>query len=271
MDEKTPREQKDDIQPASGAAIPPMTPVYEASPPKTSGLAIASLVVGIISFLTCGVTSIIGLVMGIIALAQINRNKESKAGLGLAIAGVVTSGVAMGLILPMMAAVMFPVFAKAREAARTTACLSNVKQLGLAMQMYASENDDHLPPSASWTEAASPYIKSARGLWRCPSAHTQEPCYAMNWKLNKADINTLPRPQDTVMIFESVPGRNQVGGIELLPSPPRHLGMENLGFADGHVRSFRVRELTASMWDLKHPGTPASEQPFDMGPAQPVR
>lgn len=266
MDEKTPREQKDDIQPASGAAIPPMTPVYEASPPKTSGLAIASLVVGIISFLTCGVTSIIGLVMGIIALAQINRNKESKAGLGLAIAGVVTSGVAMGLILPM-AVMMF----KARETARTTACLSNVEGLGFAMRMYASENDDHLPPSASWTEAVPCIIKSVRGVWRCPSAHTQEPGYAMNWKLNKADINTLPYPQDTVMSFDSVPGLNQVGGIELLPSPPRHLGMENLGFADGHVRSFRVRELTASMWDLKHPGTPASEQPFDMGPPQPVR
>lgn len=270
MDENTPHEPKKDPEPPSGAAIPPMTPAYEASPPKTSGLAIASLVVGIISFLTFGITSIIGLVMGIIALAQINRNKESKAGLGLAIAGVVTSGAAMILILPM-AAIMFPVFAKAREQARTAWCLSNVKQLGLAMQMYASENDDHLPPSASWTEAASPYIKSARGVWRCPSAHTQEPCYAMNWKLNKADINTLPRPQDTVMIFESVPGRNQVGGIELLPSPLRHDGRENLGFADGHVRAFMVRELTASMWDLKHPGTPASEQPFDMGPPQPVR
>ncbi|MHB0999994.1 MAG: type II secretion system protein [Armatimonadota bacterium] len=48
-------------------------------------------------------------------------------------------------IIAILAAILFPVFAKAREAARATACLSNCKQLGTALQMYMQENDGKVP------------------------------------------------------------------------------------------------------------------------------
>lgn len=48
-------------------------------------------------------------------------------------------------IIAILAAILFPVFAKAREAARSTACLSNMKQLGTALQMYMNENDMLVP------------------------------------------------------------------------------------------------------------------------------
>ncbi|MHB1001882.1 MAG: type II secretion system protein [Armatimonadota bacterium] len=48
-------------------------------------------------------------------------------------------------IIAILAAILFPVFAKAREAARGTSCLSNMKQLGTAFQMYCGENDNVLP------------------------------------------------------------------------------------------------------------------------------
>ena len=54
-------------------------------------------------------------------------------------------------IIAILAAILFPVFAKAREKARQTSCLSNMKQLGLGWQMYSSDYDEkvvatHQPP-----------------------------------------------------------------------------------------------------------------------------
>ena len=48
-------------------------------------------------------------------------------------------------IIAILAAILFPVFARARESARTSACNSNLRQLGLAAHMYASDYDEWLP------------------------------------------------------------------------------------------------------------------------------
>src|SRR5579862_4993311 len=48
-------------------------------------------------------------------------------------------------IIAILAAILFPVFAQAKEAAKKTACLSNSKQLGLAMMMYCNDNEDTMP------------------------------------------------------------------------------------------------------------------------------
>ena len=55
-------------------------------------------------------------------------------------------------IIAILAAILFPVFAQAREKARGAACLSNVKQLGLALQMYAQDYDETLPNNAQDTD-----------------------------------------------------------------------------------------------------------------------
>ena len=48
-------------------------------------------------------------------------------------------------IIAILAAVLFPVFAQAREKARQAACLSNLKQIGMGLQMYAQDHDETLP------------------------------------------------------------------------------------------------------------------------------
>ncbi|HZP84497.1 MAG TPA: DUF1559 domain-containing protein [Chthonomonadaceae bacterium] len=74
-------------------------------------------------------------------------------------------------IIAILAAILFPVFAQAREAARKTACLSNMKQLSLGWLMYAQDYDETYPMSAQcspgcpepmvfWTELVDPYVKS---------------------------------------------------------------------------------------------------------------
>src|SRR5436190_17846817 len=52
-------------------------------------------------------------------------------------------------VIAVLAAILFPVFAQAREAARATACLSNEKQIGQALMMYLQDNDETLP-AADW-------------------------------------------------------------------------------------------------------------------------
>jgi prepilin-type N-terminal cleavage/methylation domain-containing protein/prepilin-type processing-associated H-X9-DG protein len=93
-------------------------------------------------------------------------------------------------IIAILAAILFPVFARAREKARQTSCLSNMKQLGLGFMMYAQDYDETLPgisfnatganPGAVWPNTASggwpalfqgpmqSYLKNAQVL-QCPS------------------------------------------------------------------------------------------------------
>jgi prepilin-type N-terminal cleavage/methylation domain-containing protein/prepilin-type processing-associated H-X9-DG protein len=85
-------------------------------------------------------------------------------------------------IIAILAAILFPVFAQAREKARQTSCLSNLRQLATGMAMYAEDSDGLYPPAAarpsrqvsnffqmSWMSLLQPYTKSL-GIYVCPSS-----------------------------------------------------------------------------------------------------
>ncbi len=71
-------------------------------------------------------------------------------------------------IIAILAAILFPVFAKAREKARQTACLNNMKQLGLGLMQYVQDYDEAYPSGFPWTEQIAPYVKST-AVFVCPS------------------------------------------------------------------------------------------------------
>ncbi len=77
-------------------------------------------------------------------------------------------------IIAILAAILFPVFAQAKEAAKKTQDLSNCRQLGVAFLMYANDFDDYFPLSSfpvkenTWTTQVQPYIKN-RAIYRSPS------------------------------------------------------------------------------------------------------
>jgi prepilin-type N-terminal cleavage/methylation domain-containing protein/prepilin-type processing-associated H-X9-DG protein len=78
-------------------------------------------------------------------------------------------------IIAILAAILFPVFAKAREKARTTTCLSNCKQIGLGIIQYVQDFDEHFPYSQYNNDGGpalgslvEPYVKNGQ-VWRCPS------------------------------------------------------------------------------------------------------
>ena len=211
----------------------PAEPAPPSSPPRTSGLAVASLILGILGGLV--ITGLLGLIFGIMALVQIGRSHGRLRGQGLAIAGTVISGLAL-LCIPILAAMVFPVFMKARSSAHKMTCLSNVKNISLALQMYMSDNDDRLIAADDWCGDLEEYVRNY-DVFVCPVAGDLDCAYAYNSDLSGADLSFFSDPMSTVAIFESDLGWNASGlPQDILPSEPRHLGGDNYGFLDGHAQ-----------------------------------
>ncbi len=84
-------------------------------------------------------------------------------------------------IIAILAAILFPVFARAREAARASSCVNNLKQINLAVMQYTQDYDEVLPimnaiasappvaGESGWVNAVAPYIKNTQ-VFKCPSA-----------------------------------------------------------------------------------------------------
>jgi prepilin-type N-terminal cleavage/methylation domain-containing protein/prepilin-type processing-associated H-X9-DG protein len=115
-------------------------------------------------------------------------------------------------IIAILAAILFPVFAQAREKARAATCLSNLKQIGLASMMYVQDYDEVIVPSwwgvgPSWSgytypgnqrfqDGLSPYVKST-ALFTCPSDANKVPYLptSPNSKEGDADFyNSISSP-----------------------------------------------------------------------------
>ncbi len=78
-------------------------------------------------------------------------------------------------IIAILAAILFPVFARARENARRSSCSSNIKQIGLGFQQYLQDYDEKFPQAvagttnaAGWAIQMQPYLKSSQ-IFQCPS------------------------------------------------------------------------------------------------------
>lgn len=81
-------------------------------------------------------------------------------------------------IIAILAAILFPVFTQAREKARQTTCISNLKQLGIALAMYSQDYDETMMVAQArtlrWPQLLSPYVK-LRAFVFCPSADYSQP------------------------------------------------------------------------------------------------
>ena len=133
-------------------------------------------------------------------------------------------------IISILAAILFPVFARARENARRASCMSNVKQMGLGVMMYVQDYDEKYPPSYIpapgptpdgqstywsstlwlWQQIIYPYTKSSQ-IYRCPSStYTGPALFVGNYGVNSSVIAASPvsmamvsSAASTYMIFDS--------------------------------------------------------------------
>lgn len=231
------------------SAPPPLPATTPASAPKTSGLAVTSLVLGVLGMFTCGLTALFGLILGIIAMVKVRNSGGKLGGNGLALAGVIVSAIFL-LMIPvfgMLGGMLLPALAAAKQKAQDINCVNNEKQLALAVRIYSGDHSNQFPPAATWCDAVKTSVGSEK-VFKCPAASSGSRCdYAFNTKLDGLDESKVS-PQ-TVMIFEADSGWNANGGPELMIGKPRHAHVFVVAFADGSVQQLRESQLNTLRWD----------------------
>lgn len=124
-------------------------------------------------------------------------------------------------IIAVLASILFPVFAQARAKARQTACLSNLKQLGVALIMYGDDYDgtlpyhiitlDATPTYMNYLAALGPYVRNTQ-VFDCPSRRDiayEGPgdttlAYVYNRELNGAFIGLVDDPSNVLAVMDGV-------------------------------------------------------------------
>jgi prepilin-type processing-associated H-X9-DG protein len=149
------------------------------------------------------------------------------------------------LIIAILAAILFPVFAKAREKARTNTCMNNQRQIAVAITMYVQDNEETLFPenkNGSWAGVLKPYNEGS--IYDCPTktgkGNNDNPEYGFNKLLYGSSIGDLTTPTACILLADRVvmkTGGNTNCAINDLNADfdQRHNGGMNLACMDGHV------------------------------------
>jgi prepilin-type N-terminal cleavage/methylation domain-containing protein/prepilin-type processing-associated H-X9-DG protein len=177
-------------------------------------------------------------------------------------------------IISLLAAILFPVFARARENARRASCMSNMKQLGLGFRMYTQDFDERFPArcnaasNISWRSFIYPYVKSTQ-VFACPSNPNKNvvpysdnatagavPNMHVSYGVNPNFINNagkqltlagISQPSSLILVAESLNSQSEELLVTTLANAQArssglfagHMGTSNYLFADGHVKSLR--------------------------------
>jgi hypothetical protein len=152
-----------ELRASAGVPNLPSQPMPATAPrpdARTSGLAVASVVLGALG--CAGVTAIAGLVCGLIALGKINKSEGRQRGKGLAITGMALSVGMLVLALPIiiMAGLLLPAMASAKDKAQAIHCMNNLRQVSLGLRIYSMAHNGTLPPDflSMSNELGSPII-----------------------------------------------------------------------------------------------------------------
>jgi prepilin-type N-terminal cleavage/methylation domain-containing protein/prepilin-type processing-associated H-X9-DG protein len=164
-------------------------------------------------------------------------------------------------IIAILAAILFPVFAQAREKARQTSCISNLKQIGSGLMMYYQDYDEILPavnsgghptgwgygsPDTVWAQAINPYTKNWQ-IFRCPSDPNHE-------DMTRSTVTDAQLPSTDPDYYYAQGARADYGMNYEFLSPwtfrasPRYLGSNPVSTAE--IKSPAATIFAAeSVWD----------------------
>ena len=179
-------------------------------------------------------------------------------------------------IIAILAAILFPVFAKAREKARQSSCLSNFKQIGLAILQYAQDYDEKMvnewydaaaPFSWEWCNTGDytnyqdyvmPYIKNSQ-VFICPSSsRTAEAATAYNTYMHGGRaLGTIQYPAYVLLILDSTWEWMQTNTTaEGNRAESRHNDGFNVCFLDGHAKWQKRSQMKMDQIDPSQSATP---------------
>jgi prepilin-type processing-associated H-X9-DG protein len=141
-------------------------------------------------------------------------------------------------------ALLFPYFATPHTGHGRSVALSNIKQVGLGLLMYANDFDDILPVDG-WMDRTKVYAYNHNeAIFHAVDLKDPSPdqCgIAFRARLRGQNLDNDKRPEATAMVFDSILlERNATSGLWSLPDPPRHRRTNSVGFADGHARMLTI-------------------------------
>lgn len=181
-------------------------------------------------------------------------------------------------IIAILAAILFPVFARARGKARQTSCLSNLKQIGLGLEMYSQDYDECLPDEyrpacGGYAEVVQPYVRNSR-IFVCPdqAGETHISYGFPEWHIQASAyfgvISTIdiPSPCDVVLLAENSsswystrdPAHSALFPPDGNVAWERHNGGANYLFVDGHVKWLKKMQTYSPLcmwWPWPHAAT----------------
>jgi hypothetical protein len=194
---------------------------------RNETLAIVSLVLGILSVTCFGLLAgIPAIITGIIAYSRTRNLPEQYGGGGFAIAGLVM-GCFSFFVTMMLAGMLLPALAKAKDKATSVQCVNNMRQIGVGARLYATDNHDKFPTSflQMTNELATPRVLV------CPADKARKQWSAgqpMEWDLKNISYEFLtPGLEETATNLQQVAFRCPIHGHE--------------GLVDGSVRYGNVR------------------------------
>jgi prepilin-type N-terminal cleavage/methylation domain-containing protein/prepilin-type processing-associated H-X9-DG protein len=187
-------------------------------------------------------------------------------------------------IIAILAAILFPVFGKAREKARQITCASNLKQLGLAFFMYTSDYDEMYMVAYNWKTNLQPYIRTTE-INRCPSRKSLPWYYGQGFNIGCTTpyVQGIPlmsegaivSPASKILVVEwdrcnagppCGPTGLFAGGATSYWAVCRvHNDGSNLLFCDGHVKWLKPEQYHSNTDHIDGSGNPvpASATPVD--------
>lgn len=166
-------------------------------------------------------------------------------------------------IIAILAALMLPALAQGKARGKAAGCLNNLRQVGLATQMYADEHESYPPAwidsTTRWMDLIKPSLDKKSGVYLCPAdtkrvAVTWDPDVFLSYGINTfrfADqahcfwygvkANAVARPSDTIIFADCTPGKYYCGGGSTFKEPVvdvdyRHPKRSFVAvFCDGHA------------------------------------
>jgi hypothetical protein len=225
---------------------------------RTSRLAVAALVLGLLSiFLSAGVAAI---VLGIVALHRIHRSGGQFTGKGMA-----RTGIALALMIPLILSVL-----GIRSFATRMVCGANLAGIGKAMQAYAEAHDGEFPASAKWCDTLLSSTDLKPGMLECGPyrrlvkmhKYPLERYWYVRWRFGQYlqagacdyALNPLAAGRgatgdaNLVLVFESGPGWNRLGGPEAITTVHHEGDGANVLFQDMHVCFVKTQEFAKLRW-----------------------